>query len=434
MKLNKLRIENFRCFKELEIPFNSSLSVLVGINSAGKSSILNAATIAIGSFLLGIDGASSKSILRDDVRHITTASGTLLELEPQFPSVISAEGVVQDQSISWSRSLNSSSGRTTSAQARPIYTISSEMQKRIRSASSDREDILPLLAVYGTDRIASKVSLTESEETKPFSRFLGYLNALDTRSSERFLLDWLRKLTYTQIQDNIVVPELQAIKEAVLSVYNFADQSKGSSVAIDFRYNIARERLEFILDSEGKRSISLYSEMSDGYRSIIGLVADIARRMGTLNPQLAKHDSMLTAPGIVLIDEIDQHLHPSWQQHVLDDLRKTFPNVQFIVTTHSPSIINSVPVEHLIFLDRENIRESSIETYGRDANSILKYVMNVSPRPKVIEDLFAEFNSLLDAEKLIEAKVKLDELESHIGEMDPEISRGRMFLELEMMD
>ena len=93
--------------------------------------------------------------------------------------------------------------------------------------------------------------------------------------------------------------------------------------------------------------------LSDGYRNMIGMVADIAYRAAVLNPQLGSEAAKLT-PGIVLIDEIDLHLHPKWQRRVVEDLKRTFPKIQFFATTHSPFIIQSLKANELINLDNRD--------------------------------------------------------------------------------
>ena len=111
------------------------------------------------------------------------------------------------------------------------------------------------------------------------------------------------------------------------------------------------------------------SSLSDGEREVINLVSDIAYRMAVLNPQMLSN--ITKTPGIILIDEIDMHLHPRWQKTILQDLKRVFPNVQFIVTTHSPSIISNITSEHIRLLSDWQVREPDSQTYGRNSNDLL---------------------------------------------------------------
>ena len=111
--------------------------------------------------------------------------------------------------------------------------------------------------------------------------------------------------------------------------------------------------------------------LSDGYKNTLSMIADIAYRMAVLNPWLLEKVLKETL-GIVLIDEIDLHLHTKWQQRIITDLRSIFPKVQFIVSTHAPIVISSVKKDNLLILQDLQADNPIIETYGKDANTILK--------------------------------------------------------------
>lgn len=174
------------------------------------------------------------------------------------------------------------------------------------------------------------------------------------------------------------------------------------------------------------------SQLSNEYKCAFSLIADIAYRMTTLNPQLL--ENVLTmGHGIVLIDEIDLHLHPSWQQHILDNLMNVFSKIQFIVSTHSPAVIQSVKNESLIILANNKASSISNESYGKDTNTILREVMKVSQRPQPVADLFARFYQCIDEEDCHAAKVILDKINHIVRDNDPELNACMMRLELELM-
>ena len=154
--------------------------------------------------------------------------------------------------------------------------------------------------------------------------------------------------------------------------------------------------------------------------------------MAILNPQLLNH-VLEETEGIVLIDEVDLHLHPSWQQRILKDLLSIFPKVQFIVSTHAPAVINSVDSDSLIILKDDEIITAPDETYGKDVNTILREVMEVSERPHDVKQLFGEFYELLDADDYAGAEKKLNRLEELLGNNDGEVNACRVRLELEQL-
>ena len=173
-------------------------------------------------------------------------------------------------------------------------------------------------------------------------------------------------------------------------------------------------------------------EMSDGYKNTLSMIGDIAYRMAVLNPTLG-NQVLEKTPGVVLIDEIDLHLHPQWQQTILNDLHAIFPEVQFIVSSHAPAVINSVPKEQIRILDNGKIYMPVAQTYGRDANSILREVMQVSDRPVAVKLRMDLFYAYMDEKKYQEADKVLKEIENIVGATDPDVAAARTSLDLEMI-
>ena len=143
-----------------------------------------------------------------------------------------------------------------------------------------------------------------------------------------------------------------------------------------------RIMLSFTPDS-GETEILSLDQLSGGYRIVLAVAGDLARRMAHGNPHLAEP---LTSEAIVLIDEIELHLHPAWQQHVLTDLTRTFPNSQFIVSTHSPQVLTTLRPEQIVRLNREDGRivagRATEPTYGAEAGDVLSVEMGVDERPR----------------------------------------------------
>ena len=152
-------------------------------------------------------------------------------------------------------------------------------------------------------------------------------------------------------------------------------------------------------------------------------------RMAVLNPQLL--DKVCTeTDGIVLIDEIDLHLHPTWQQRILEDLTDIFPKLQFVVSTHAPSVISSAKSENLLILDQYEVYEPSGEVYGRDTSTIVRSVMNALERPKSVKKLFADFYHAIDESDVEKAEYVLNHLKAIMGNDEPEISSCNIKLKL----
>ena len=134
-----------------------------------------------------------------------------------------------------------------------------------------------------------------------------------------------------------------------------------------------------------------------------------------------------------MIDEVDLHLHPQWQQTIVKDLQNIFPKVQFILTSHAPAVIHSVKKEHIRILDDGNVYLPVEQTYGRDANSILREIMQVGERPEMVRRLFTDFYRAIDEAEVEMAEKLLDVLVDIVGDSDPEISGARVTLDFEKM-
>lgn len=426
MRIDNITIKNFKKFEELSVRFNPRMNVIVGSNGAGKSSILEALVIGAGSFFLGIEGISSPGISNSDVRFVTESVGSTIDRHPQFPVYITCDGSVGSKSMAWERSIHSETGSTYFKNAGEIKSTAHRMQDDIRHG--DKTSILPVISYYSTGRLwAQKKEKQGKTQKKMSNRFAGYVDCLSSSSNEKLMIKWFEKMTYQQLQDDVKVPELTAVENAVAEC--FLD-SGISADAVKVRYRVKSEEIEIVYrDKDGKWQKHPFHELSDGFRNTMSLVADIAYRMAVLNPQLLEKVVKET-PGIVIIDEIDQHLHPQWQRVILKSLTKIFPKVQFMVSTHSPSVIASAQKDQLILLGEDGCSYPE-NTFGKDSNSVLSEIMEVNPRPDEVQNKLDKFNQMLDEEKFEEAKELLDELTVLLGEDNSDVIGARVALDFE---
>ena len=428
MKINEITIKNFRGFEDFHAELNPNLTVFIGNNGSGKSTVLDAISISIGTFFSGLDGVPGTGINKDDVTCKSFDMGTVIDLQHQYPSVITAKGDVGGEIMEWSRSLNGAGGRTTTIDAKSIISAAEGYQARIREG--DTSLILPIISYYGTGRLwAQKREKRPSDQLVQFSRLSGYIDCLAAESNEKLMLKWFEKMTIQQAQRQQPSPELNAVEQAVSRC--FAGITGSEQVVTQF--NLDTHSLDILYtDASGKKVRVPMKNLSDGYKNTIGMIADIAYRMAILNPQLL--ENVLTeTPGIVLIDEVDLHLHPVWQQRIIRDLQTLFPKVQFIVSTHAPSVISSVKRENMLVLDADGQPYTlPVEVYGKDANSILSAVMDANHRPAEVQAMFDQF--YLAVEKDIpQAEAILNEIEALIGSEDPELTQARVTLALEQL-
>lgn len=416
MYISELNIKNYRKFSNYNVKFDKKLSVLIGKNGTGKTSILEALTVAVGTFFFGIEGVKSLGIRPSDVNKRYFNIGEDVEVKKQFPVEIFAKGTINNFDVEWSRTLNSSKGKTTSINAKEMTKISGEYQERLMKG--DTTLILPMLAYYGTGRLWDDHREKWSKKIRENTRVNGYIDCLDGRANIKLLLDFFKRMSLKSInngKDNMTFIAVKGSMEKCFRRLTGIDDVKvmvnPDTFGIEIKYNSV---------DEGVIQIPL-EQLSDGYRCALSLIGDIAYRMATLNPQL-KNKVLEETPGIVMIDEVDLHLHPEWQQHILKDLTETFPKVQFIVTTHAPAIINSTEYGKLLVLETNKVDYLGTNAYGQDVNTIIKSYMGSSIRPLAIQEKFEEFYHNLDEGKIEEAKEVLDELKEKIDVNDSELA------------
>ena len=427
MHIKKMTLENFRWFEHLDIEFPQDYAVLIGTNGAGKSSILDAVAIALGSFLAGCD-VPATNLHKSDVRILsyTHENGGIRE-EEQYPVRISAEADMEDEeTIAWARALNFEHGRTTVGEARPLMNYANACKRKVRK---NEPAILPLLAYYGTGRLwLPKRAKKEAVMRGVPSRLQGYVDALDVATNEKLMLAWFRQTALTQTQMEEPLPIFQAVKGAMEVFYVGMDET---IEAVRVIYDFATLEIKIRVKRKNEDPVSLpLRYFSDGIKAMLSMTADIAYRIALLNPNLGG-EAMRETPGIVLIDEIDMHLHPSWQRKILASLKKVFPRIQFIVTTHAPAVLANVPRENIIVFSEGKAYPPAEHTYGRDVNTILRDVMGTEVRPQEVMEKKDLFYKALDEGDFSAAEKQLGVLEKILGQSDEEVVYMTTMLDLE---
>lgn len=439
MKLKQIHLYNFRCFSELSITFDDRLTVIVAENGAGKTTILDAIALGFGRYLTKLPGVSGRATKVTDLR--------VNNLEKQAPfMMLGWQTEVDDSMLSWS------SGRKRDASV-SIAQIEGLMKEEyqfllkqgakavdafaldiVKRESEDENVFLPVVAYYGTNRaIRNEVQRRRGFKQK-FSRFDALAGALEPDSSFRSAFEWFNAMEDLERREKEErrdfdhrLPELQWVRKAIEQMLN-GDLVDPRTLVRPLRFVIDK------MNADGSRQTLRISQLSDGYKIVLGLVMDLARRMVEANPIPEPQPgvtSPLDLPAIVLIDEIDLHLHPRWQQKVLGDLTRTFPNTQFIVTTHSPQVISTVHSDSIRVLG-EDVNGNAIaaiplaSTYGEPSNRVLQTVMQVDPQPPIDEKSeLQRLTELVDQgqSSTDEAKALMERLLIVLGEQHPQLQR-----------
>ncbi|CAD5942949.1 hypothetical protein NO976_02103 [Planktothrix agardhii] len=372
MKVTKIEIKNFKCFEETNLDnLSEKFNLFIGDNGEGKTAILDALASALDSFISTFEtesGLNNTTLHEDWVRRVTRQLGEETKVELQYPFSVKCYGMIVDKEISWERLI-----KTQGKNGKKNDVESARQLKLIRDKGNNVS--LPLVAYYGNNRLWKRDD-SKSNDKKAQNqddRFIGYKNSLNAGRSITQLINWLSEQFQEEIKNNQPSPTLTVVKQAIadcLDEWNKLDYKPGES-------------------SEGVVAVSSTGQMlplhllSDGYRNILTIVADMAYRVALLNPHFGENAAKETS-GIVLIDEIDLHLHPNWQERVIEDLSKTFPNIQFFATTHAPIIIQSLHKGKLI-----KIKAQIIDAHDEDEDDY-EYIPTDAYRDQSPEDILED--------------------------------------------
>lgn len=442
MKLKQLTIQNFRGFKQFDCTFNAGINVLVGLNGYGKTSLLDAISVGYGQFFSAMGTGVDRGISNHEI-HLTKHRGFEddggFNMEHQFPVMIACrafDSYLEDFPVHWERSRNTLKGRTT--QVKPLKDVA----KRLQSDVQDNARVnLPVFGYYGTGRLwkQKQISALKEESLSSASRLEGYRDCMDPESSYAAFAKWLRQETIAELErklreieksgfsDDSLIREPSVREQRLLAISRAVNIMLKPSGWSNMRYSASEEDVVATHPEQGTVAVS---KLSDGVRNMIGLVADVAYRCVRLNSHLGG-EVVTKTHGLVLIDEVDMHLHPQWQQLVLQNLLEAFPNIQFIVTSHSPQVLTTVKKEsvHLIHLeDGKGWAQNPIgETYGIASQDALLELMQVEPRPPLERVLkLKAYMNLIDLGQHTsdEGEALRGELEALYGKSHEELNRA----------
>lgn len=435
MKVKKLHLQNYGRFDELQMEFapndeiRGNVTIIVGNNGAGKSQILQALldnlSNVIGYILTGRkeqkkeeDWVFFKNITGHTVPELSIRNNsnyTQIDTEILFSNKNSFVSVYSER-----KGVNINNGSNVKISNNLFENLQYFINK-IMSNTIDKTNF-PILAFYGTARNIEKVKIDEHSDKDSHRILLGYAAYGYAESEYKRFFRWFRENEDLENENkkNLSNKILELIDDnntnQIDYIKDVITEFKGNKKLQCVRQalerftgfkNIHIERQDdpkMFVEKDGEKLD--VNQLSQGEKSLLALVGDIARRLAILNPSL---DNPLHGEGVVLIDEVDLHLHPKWQQNLIDKLTQTFPNVQFIVTTHSPHVVSDNPNVLVYILDNGELRQYR-NSYGEDANTLLNGVFGVSERTPEIAEKFHKVGDYISNNELDKAKELIDEL------------------------
>lgn len=417
MRIDTLTLTHFRGFQSLELDLHPQLTVLAGINGAGKTSVLEGLAVAAGAWLLGLDDVPARSIQPDEVHVRQVELGGQLNIEPQYPCEVHAAGAL-DAPITWQRAVRKAGGRTTYGEAAAIRSAAEAAQTDLRAGQPVD---LPVIAYYGAGRLWLQKRESSDKGKRLGSRTEAYRDCLESASNQKLFEAWMIRQEQARIQriaehanggpmpaDVFRPPVLDAVQRTAAQMVEGAER---------LYFDVAHQQLRLLFKDGNRLPFAL---LSDGFRNLVALAADLAWRAVQLNPHREGH-APAEARGLVLIDEVELHLHPGWQLEVLPRLMKAFPKVQFVVTTHAPLVVASVPAEHVRFLTADGQVHHVSVSNGLSANVVLRELMGVPERDPGTASQLTMLGRLLEAGDATAARAKFEALRAQLGQLDPEL-------------
>jgi len=457
MKVKRLELKGFRGFDEIVLDFDTNPqrpTVFIGNNGVGKSSILDSLAILLSYFVSKLHSNLKTDKNIEFGKRIGWLDTNKNYQENQKNAELTI--VIQDKTqkdYSWNN--DSTLGGSDYSQLIKLVNNIVENQADIINNS------IPVILYYSVNRFIPEVHLENTLNSNKFQDPLdAYENSL-ANYNLRLMTGILPRSPSPQSPpfrhlNTITISDLEKKTitfDAFFEWFKYIEDLENERIRDDANYQdkqlVAVRKAIYSLISEfsdlrirrsplrmtvnktiGDKVEELsINQLSDGEKCLLAMVGDIARRLAIANPSL---DDPLQGEGIVLIDEIELHLHPQWQHKIIPRLTETFPNCQFIVTTHSPQVLSHVQPENIYILQStpDGIIASHPESsYGRDSNQILENVMGVSAYPEDIEKDLSELFRLIDQNDLVGAKKLREQLASRMpGPSDPQLIKAGVII------
>jgi predicted ATP-binding protein involved in virulence len=452
MKIKHIQIKDFRGIDNLSLNFGSdNINVLIGVNGVGKSSVIDCVCLLLSAYVNKLKEVfkerkiqqslgSDYSIESNNSLHIHNVGVSTINyfvsgsdnnvIQPSRKlrkevddiknganhSVLKILVDHNKKDFAWSKSIERGEDKSTKASdGIDLVALINEIVP-----SYSRDFSIPLVLCYLVNRAVLDISLDLSD-TSNFTQLKAFDDSLTgTQTGFDEFFQWFRSLEDLENEERRDVPEyrdhrLEAVRKAL---------PKFMPEFTNLR--IRRSPLRMTVFKQDKELI--INQLSDGEKCLLAMVSDLARRLAIANPSLA---DPLQGEGIVLIDEIELHFHPQWQRGILPTLSSTFPNCQFIVSTHSPQIVSDVQPDAIYLLKQTPQGLTAFHaasSYGRDSNQILEDLMEVPDRPIHIKNRLQQLFHLIDDGNLEAAQQLKEQLEQQIGLDEPEFVKADVMI------
>ena len=430
MRIDTLTIKNFKKYAEQTFELNPRFNLLIGDNGSGKTTILDALAVAAGVWLLDVPDPqisnSQCNLSPLDVRQEPRQEGDRVQFHPQLPVAVSAKGIICETSCEWVRVLEKAKTKDKSGGVKAL------IRQCYQRAASGEQVLLPIIAYYGAGR-AWLPSYQRSGPKKGTAnlfarRWAAFYDCLNERLRLPDIKAWFKNEAVERLDRNgRWRPGFHAVCWALRQCV------PGLS---ELGFNFNEEQMVINIRNQSQ----LFDHLSAGQRMMVALVADIAIKMVTQNVHLIPAEDtdyaddtpppvLRETPGLVLIDELDVHLHPSWQREIVSALKRAFPSIQFVCTTHSPQLIGELQTDEIILLSDTGLPRQPTRSFGLDANHVLNEIMGAPLRNATFNRELETLFSLIENGDLDGATQQKEAIARWLGRGDdPELLRAETLI------
>lgn len=411
MRVTRLKLVNLRAIQTLEFKFQPGCNLIVGVNGVGKTSVLDALGVCLSGVLKDTNKLRTpvESFTVDDIRvgadALTVECGLNLA-DTEYTYVIHrprTKSTPQKKKAGMPREqVHETPERTEYLGERPTTATGEELDGR------------PLAVLFSTRRaVPSERAPAKSVAAGGIlAAFAEALNNRELRLGE--FAAWIRVQQALSAENPASARVLVAFEDAV---QRFLPAYRNLHLSDD-------ERPRLLID-HGSTALEV-RQLSDGERGTLAMVLDLTRRLAQANPTMT--DPAAQAEAVVMIDEIDLHLHPQWQRQIVRNLTAAFPKCQFIATTHSPQVVGEVGHDRIQIISHGQVH-SPPQSFGVDSSRVLEEIMEAGPRTGIVQTLLSDISKAVEGKNYGEARALVAKLTEQVGENDPEVTRTRTLLE-----
>ena len=410
MYFERTEIQNFKSIEKMSLNFSSGVNLLIGDNGVGKTTVLEALALSVQTYFSRMNDITKKGITQKDVRFTSSLVGDASQHRMYYtPTTI--KSTVELGGVEYSSEIS----REDETNATRTKYAGKELAAAGRELLNSQTEILPVICYFSTSRVVDtqKASTSSVGKNKLNDRRCVNMDCLNATLDRKALTDWAFKMAMAEYKKGMPIAEYEAFKKAVgtfMQKMNDLDEIPLVEYTRDFE--------DITYTENGKTMLVNY--LSAGYQSLLWMLMEISFRIALLNPEMSDYSQ---AEGIVLIDEIDMHLHPRWQWKILDALHSSFPKVQFIAATHSPIIISSFRNAKLLSIGQNGVEELS-GAYAYSIDDVVAYKQGSSGIPQELWQRKKEFEDAFYQRDKQNSQKALDGMKELFGEDNTEVKRA----------